>query len=145
MTSMCLPQKTTRKFWQKPMNSTWMEHFEPHHACSIRCLLSMHSSMDSCSPWPTVSYLVKAGKCTMNASPCSSWPARIEVSMFFQGRLPLTLNLACYKQLSCSSQQQRSRAASTIIRSPSGGRYRNWGCRQRIGMIPPSRPLSPRW
>ena len=29
--------------WQKPMNSTWMEHFESHHTCSIRFLLSMHS------------------------------------------------------------------------------------------------------
>ena len=28
---------------QKPMNSTWMEHFESHHTCSIRFLLSMHS------------------------------------------------------------------------------------------------------
>ena len=30
-----------------------------------------------------------------------------EISMFFQGRSQLTLNLACYKQSSCCSQQQR--------------------------------------
>ena len=40
------------------------------------------------------------------------------------------LNLACYKQSSCSFQQQRPRAASIIIHSQSGERYRRWDYRQ---------------
>ena len=59
--------------------------------------------------------------------------------------LKFNLNLACCKQSSFSSQQQRSRAVSIIIHSQSGGRYRSWGYRQHIRMILPSRPLSPRW